>query len=151
MFKITNVRLPAFVSARPAQVLVMDADDSSNESHIEQQTRDQERTIFAGLNHGRQFGERVRGPSHCDEDHSTIREGHIEGCFESKFTRGSSWSTKPGSHNGDLWVETFLLIAEDLVAQTFRVWQLQERVDKFVQGHWVPLLETSLELCKEQQ
>ena len=45
----------------------------------------------------------------------------------------------------------FLLIAEDLVAQTSRGGlvpkaQLQERVDKFLQGHWVQLQETSLEL-----
>ena len=98
----------------------------------------------------RQLGECVRGPSHCDEDHSTFFEEHFQDCVESKSTR-DSWSTQPGSHNRDPWVETFLLTAEDTVAQASQGGvvlkaQLQERVDKFLQGHWVPLLETSLEL-----
>ena len=47
----------------------------------------------------REFGECVRGPSHCDEDHSAFSEGHLHDCIESKFTGDSTRSTQPESHN----------------------------------------------------
>ena len=101
---------------RPAQVVAMDADDSSDDSHIVEQqetTRRRGRTIrngsqvlgFAGLNEGLQSLDCVslvnvfEVQSHCDEDHSAFSEGRFHDCIESKFTGDSTWSTQPESHN----------------------------------------------------
>ena len=98
---------------RPAQVVAMDADDSSDDSCIvgqQETTRRRGRTIRSGskvlgstgLNEGLQSLDcvsLVRGPSHCDEDHSAFSEGHFHDCIESKFTGDSTRSTQPESHN----------------------------------------------------
>ena len=97
---------------RPAQVVAMDSSDDSHIVEQQETTRRRGRTIrsgsqvlgFAGLNENLQsldcqFGECVRGPSHCDEDHSAFSEGHFHECIESKFTGDSTWSTQPESHN----------------------------------------------------
>ena len=122
---------------RPAQVVAMDADDSSDDSRIVEQqetTRRRGRTIrsgsqvlgFAGLNEGLQSLDCVSLVNVFEVRPIVMKTipPFLEGIFTTAL-KASLQEIRRGQHSRNLtdpWVETFLLFAEDLVAPTSQGW-----------------------------
>ena len=144
----------------------MDADDSSDDSRIAEQqtTRRQGRTIcagtqvpgFAGLNHGLQSSDCVILVNVFEVRPIVMKTipPFLKGTFKTAL-KASLQEVRGGQHSRDLTTEILgwklFLLPRILLHRLPRGGlvpkaQLQERVDKFLQGHWVPLLTTSLEL-----
>ena len=106
-------RRDALVSARPAQADATDRDDSSYDFCIveqQQTTRRQGRTVgsgtqvpwFTNLNQGLRSLDCVSLVNVFDVRPIVMKTpffvGHFHDCVDN-FTRDSTWSTQPGSHN----------------------------------------------------
>ena len=153
---------------RPAQVVAMDADDSSDDSCIvgqQETTRRGGRTIrsvskvlgSAGLNEGLQSLDCVSLVNVFEVRPIVMKTipPFLKGIFTTAL-KTSLQEIRRGQHSRNLTTEIrgwklFFLLPRILLHRPPRGGfvpkaQLHERVDKFLQGHWVQLLETSLEL-----